>query len=91
LIIITDNNYRKDMNYKVSEYWESVAQRMAKRTSQNEAIIAGDNEPYYEYKRKLSLDILKTYDIRNKEIFELGYGAGGNIQLFQTMSPKSGM
>jgi SAM-dependent methyltransferase len=74
------------MSYNVNQYWEEVAQRIKSREFGN--VIAGDDEPYYEYKRELSLNILKSFDIQNKTIFELGFGAGGNLIEFIKMNPK---
>lgn len=74
------------MEYIVDQYWEDVAQRIESREEGN--VIAGDDEPYYIYKRKLSLDILKTIPVQGKEIFELGYGAGGNLLELARLSPS---
>lgn len=74
------------MSYNVNQYWEEVAQRIKSREAGN--VIAGDDEPYYEYKRKLSLNILKKFNIKDKVIFELGYGAGGNLIEFIKMNPS---
>jgi ubiquinone/menaquinone biosynthesis C-methylase UbiE len=74
------------VEYVVDQYWEEVAQRIESREQGN--VIAGDDEPYYVYKRKLSLDILKTIPVRGKEIFELGYGAGGNLLELAKLSPS---
>ena len=38
------------MNYVPEKYWSKVAQEIAKRSNGN--IIAGDDEPFYYYKRK---------------------------------------
>lgn len=73
------------MSYNVSQYWEEVAQRIKSREAGN--VIAGDDEPYYVYKRKLSQDILRTFDIKDKTILELGFGAGGNLIEFAKMHP----
>lgn len=74
------------MEYIVDQYWEEVAQRIESREQGN--VIAGDDEPYYIYKRKLSLDILKTIPVQGKEIFELGYGASGNLLELAKLNPS---
>jgi ubiquinone/menaquinone biosynthesis C-methylase UbiE len=71
------------MEYSVNEYWEDVAQRIKSREIGN--VIAGDDEPYYVYKRALSQKILREFDLKNKTILELGYGAGGNLIEFAKM------
>lgn len=73
------------MSYNASQYWEEVAQRIQTREKGN--IIAGDDESYYEYKRNLSLDILKKINIENKTILEFGYGPGGNLVEFSKLNP----
>jgi hypothetical protein len=74
------------VEYIVDQYWEEVAQRIEGREQGN--VIAGDDEPYYEYKRTLSLDILKTFPVQGKEIFELGYGASGNLLELAKLNPS---
>lgn len=74
------------MEYIVDKYWEEVAQRIESRELGN--VIAGDDEPYYEYKRALSIDILKTIPVQGKEIFELGYGASGNLLELAKLNPS---
>ncbi|MCU0328254.1 MAG: class I SAM-dependent methyltransferase [Chitinophagales bacterium] len=65
------------MKYNVQEYWEEVAQRIKDRNHEN--YLAGDDEPYYEYKRKLSLSILSNFKVSQAKVFELGFGASGNL------------
>lgn len=74
------------MSYNVHQYWEEVAQRINSREPGN--VIAGDDEPYYEYKRNLSLEVLKSFHVIDKSIFELGYGAGGNLLELAKLGPK---
>ena len=74
--------------YNPEPYWSEVAERINAREGHN--IIAGDDEPYYRYKRERFLRLLKNIDFNDKNILELGAGPGGNIEFILThFSPKS--
>ena len=45
--------------YHPEPYWSDVAKRIKARKGKN--VIAGDDEPYYRYKRERFLDLLKRY------------------------------
>src|SRR5690242_10775690 len=66
-----------EKNYNPENYWDNVAQHIAGRRGQN--IIAGDDEPYYRYKRQLFLNWLDKIDFRGKSVLEIGSGPGGNL------------
>lgn len=66
------------MNYIPEKYWSKVAQEIAKRNNGN--VIAGDDEPYYEYKRQQFLRIFNKINFRGKSVLELGSGPGGNLR-----------
>jgi ubiquinone/menaquinone biosynthesis C-methylase UbiE len=78
-----DNN-----SYHPEPYWSDVAERIDSREERN--VIAGDDEPYYRYKRDRFLRLLKNTDFNDKNVMELGAGPGGNIAfILQNFSPKS--
>lgn len=64
-------------NQETEHYWDQVALQISNRDELN--IIAGDNEPYYHYKRKLFLKLLDKIDFEGKSILEIGSGPGGNL------------
>ena len=45
-------------NYNPETYWSEVAKRIKSRKGKN--IIAGDDEPFYRYKRKKFLKMLNS-------------------------------
>jgi ubiquinone/menaquinone biosynthesis C-methylase UbiE len=63
--------------YNPKTYWTDVAERIEQREKGN--IIAGDDEPYYRYKRKRFLQLLDGVDTKSKSILEIGHGPGGNL------------
>jgi ubiquinone/menaquinone biosynthesis C-methylase UbiE len=63
--------------YNTEAYWDKVAQEIGSR--EDLKIIAGDDEPYYRYKRKLFLQLFDTIDFSNKSVLEIGSGPGGNL------------
>jgi ubiquinone/menaquinone biosynthesis C-methylase UbiE len=64
-------------NYKPEAYWDQVAESISARDDMK--IMAGDDEPYYRYKRKLFLDLLGEINFANKKVLEVGSGPGGNL------------
>ena len=70
------NDNRHD-DYQPEPYWSDVAKRIAAREGHN--LIAGDDEPYYRYKRKRFLEMLATLDVSGKRVLEVGPGPGGNL------------
>jgi len=69
---------KKD-SYNPETYWNDVAEKISSRNDIN--IIAGDDEPYYRYKRKRFLKLFNSLDFANKKILEVGSGPGGNLEL----------
>lgn len=64
--------------YDPEIYWSRVGQEIQKR---GENYVAGDDNPYYRYKRKKFLrKFLDTIDFQNKVILEIGFGPGGNLK-----------
>jgi len=66
--------------YNLEEYWGNVAKQLKGRSDNTEVLIAGDNEPYYNYKRKVFLKALHSLDFSAKHILEVGCGPGGNLK-----------
>lgn len=64
--------------YDPEKYWDEVAQQISVRTDGK--VIAGDDDPYYRYKRKLFLRFFNQLDFVNKTILEVGSGPGGNLE-----------
>lgn len=73
-------------NYHPENYWSDVANRMETRDEDGE-IIAGDDEPYYRYKREKFLELLQTIDFSGKKVLEVGCGPGGNLVEVSKLSP----
>ncbi|MBK8702021.1 MAG: class I SAM-dependent methyltransferase [Saprospiraceae bacterium] len=63
--------------YHPEEYWSNVANLITQREDSN--VIAGDDEPYYRYKREEFLKLLHTTDFSHKSVLEIGCGPGGNL------------
>lgn len=75
--------------YHPEEYWSEVGQRIAERDN-GENIIAGDDEPYYRYKRKEFLKLLHEVKFDGKSVLEIGHGPGGNLlEIWNNHIPKS--
>jgi ubiquinone/menaquinone biosynthesis C-methylase UbiE len=73
--------------YHPESYWNEVAERVAGRNKGN--FVAGDDEPFYRYKRKKFLQIFHTIDFRNRSVLEVGPGPGGNLGEVLKHHPKS--
>jgi len=71
--------------YHPESYWDEVAQRIDDRGESN--IIAGDDEPFYRYKREKFLRMLRTIDFSGKKILEVGSGPGGNLYEISSHQP----
>ena len=74
-------------SYHPESYWSTVAERIKSRGEGN--IVAGDDSPYYRYKRKEFLKMLLGLELKNKQLMELGSGPGGNIKEILAKNPKS--
>ena len=73
-------------NYHPEPYWSEVADRIKSRGGRN--IIAGDDEPYYRYKRERFLSLLKEIDFEGKSVLEVGCGPGGNLKEVFSKKPS---
>lgn len=71
--------------YHPEPYWSEVAERIAGRRGRN--VIAGDDEPYYRYKRERFLSLLHSVDFSGKKVLELGPGPGGNLSEVLRQNP----
>ena len=56
--------------YNVKEYWSEVAKRIKIR-EEKDNVIAGDDEPFYRYKRRRFLDLLLKEDYYDKYVLVL--------------------
>lgn len=76
-------------NKKVEQYWSNVGQRMAER-SKNAAIIAGDHDYYYQYKRTTFLKKFTTLvNWKDQAVLEYGCGPGGNLNFLSSQGVRS--
>lgn len=66
-----------EKDYPVEEYWSDVANRIASRS--NDSVVAGDDEPFYDYKRERFLKLLHSVHFTGKKVLEVGSGPGGNL------------
>ncbi len=73
-------------NYHPEPYWTEVAERIESREGRN--LIAGDDEPFYRYKRERFLKMLHSIDFEGKSVLEIGSGPGGNLKEILTRNPK---
>ncbi|MFN8337525.1 MAG: class I SAM-dependent methyltransferase [Saprospiraceae bacterium] len=72
--------------YHPEQYWSDVSDLIGNRNGQN--VMAGDDEPYYQYKRHRFLKMLDTVDFADKKVLEVGSGPGGNLLEVLKKSPK---
>lgn len=69
-------------NYNPEKYWDEVAKQIDSRHDLK--LIAGDDEPYYRYKRKKLLELFDKISYTNKKVLEVGSGPGGNLDYLST-------
>lgn len=74
-------------SYQPEPYWSEVAKRIEDRGKGN--VIAGDDEPYYRYKRKRFLEMLRSTPMAGKSVLEVGHGPGGNLLEALALGPKT--
>jgi ubiquinone/menaquinone biosynthesis C-methylase UbiE len=72
--------------YTPETYWNNVAENISTRDELK--IIAGDDEPYYRYKRSKFLKLFDTIDFKNKKVLEVGSGPGGNLDFLTNKGCK---
>src|SRR5258705_2139865 len=63
--------------YIPESYWDEVARQIKLRKGGNP--VAGDDEPYYRYKRNKFLKLLNSINFADKKVLEIGSGPGGNL------------
>ncbi len=73
--------------YHPEVYWSEVAQKIEERDGHN--VLAGDDSPFYRYKRSKFLELLLSISIEGKKIMELGSGPGGNLKELSKKNPAS--
>lgn len=64
-------------NYHPEPYWSEVAERIDSRGENN--VLAGDDSPFYRYKRQQFLKLFNSVDFTEKDVLEIGCGPGGNL------------
>jgi ubiquinone/menaquinone biosynthesis C-methylase UbiE len=64
-------------SYNPEAYWDNVAENIHSRKDLK--TIAGDDEPYYRYKRRRFLELINSIDFSDKTVLEIGSGPGGNL------------
>jgi SAM-dependent methyltransferase len=74
---IEDKMAQQNEKYHPEPYWSEVAKKIKARKGTN--VLAGDDEPFYRYKRARFLNMLRTLDFKGKKVLELGCGPGGNL------------
>jgi len=68
----------KKSEYQPEEYWSEVASRIEERSDGE--YVAGDDEPFYRYKREKFLSLLTEIPFDGLNILEVGPGPGGNLK-----------
>jgi ubiquinone/menaquinone biosynthesis C-methylase UbiE len=74
-------------SYHPESYWTEVGSRIKAREN-GKNVIAGDDEPYYRYKRKKFLELLNEVHFEGKRVLEVGCGPGGNLAEIVKAKPK---
>ena len=75
----------KKPSYHPESYWSDVAKRIKSREGRN--VVAGDDEPFYRYKRQRFLEMLKAVNFEGKSVLEIGNGPGGNLKELSQLNP----
>ena len=74
--------------YKADQHWSEVADRAGQR-GRHGRLVAGDDAPYYRYKRRLFVEkFLSQIPTTNMSILEVGCGPGGNLIELLRRGPK---
>ncbi len=63
--------------YIPEKYWDNVAVSLAARAENR--LVAGDDDPFYRYKRRQFLRLLNKIEFSDKTVLEVGPGPGGNL------------
>lgn len=72
--------------YDPEKYWSEVAKRIKRR--RDNPTVAGDDSPYYQYKREKFLELFRTIDFEHKSVLEFGSGPGGNLRELISLNPS---
>lgn len=83
---VQEKNTYVPKEYNREEYWNDVAKEIAGRSDGK--LIAGDDEPYYRYKRELFLKFFQNIDFSGKVVLEIGSGPGGNLEVVHARGAK---
>lgn len=75
------------IDYEVEGYWDNVARNIAARKDLR--VIAGEDDPFYRYKRQLFLRLFDRLDFAGKTVLEIGSGPGGNLLQAHSKGAKS--
>lgn len=81
------NTHMSEQQYHPESYWTEVGKRIEEREN-GKNLIAGDDEPYYRYKRKMFLQLLNTVSFTEETVLEVGHGPGGNLLEVWAKKPK---
>lgn len=73
-------------SYHPEPYWSEVAKRINSRDDIR--IIAGDDTPFYRYKRRQFLQLLHKFPFEGQRVLEIGSGPGGNLLELVHSQPK---
>jgi SAM-dependent methyltransferase len=65
------------MSYHPDPYWSEVAEQIRQRGKKN--FLAGDDSPFFRYKRAKFLSLFTQLPFSNKIVMEVGSGPGGNL------------
>ncbi len=75
-------------DYDAAAHWSEVAAKAGERDAGGR-LVAGDDAPYYRYKRRLFLDkFLSQIPVEGKAVLEVGCGPGGNLAEMLRRHPK---
>jgi SAM-dependent methyltransferase len=74
-----------DESYEPRSYWNRVATELDERGG----VVAGDDTPYYRYKRAKFLGrFLASMPVEGKAVLEVGCGPGGNLAELMNRQPR---
>jgi SAM-dependent methyltransferase len=75
-------------DYKADEHWSEVADK-ASRRGRRGRLVAGDDAPYYRYKRRLFVEkFLAQIPTGGTSVLEVGCGPGGNLAELLERQPR---
>lgn len=77
----------ENQKYHPEAYWSEVGARIQSRDD-GKNVIAGDDEPYYRYKRERFLDLLRSVDFQGKRVLNWAAGPAELLEVYRKR-PKS--